>query len=83
MEKLKYHRVEGRLQRLLKTYLKDRFQFVEVQNKQSKIVKSPSCSVVQGSKLSGLLYSIYTNEVAKLHHLLDDEEWLESKLKIK
>ena len=32
------------------------------------------CGVVQGSKLSGLLYTIYTNEVPILQEILTNEE---------
>ena len=31
----------------------------------------------------GILYSIYTNEVGKLHKLLEDKEWVEEHLKVK
>ena len=33
--------------------------------------------------MSGLLYTIYTNEVGKLHHLLKDEVWLKETIKVK
>ena len=39
--------------------------------------------MIQGSKISGLLYMIYTIEVSKLQELMEDEEWLESKRKVK
>ena len=32
------------------------------------------CGVIQGSKLSGLLYTIYTNEVPILHEILENED---------
>ena len=44
------------------------------------MVDSKECSVIQGSKLSSLLYIVYTNEVPKLHELLADEEWVERNL---
>ena len=33
----------------------------------------PACSVVQGSKLSAVLYTIYTNEIPLLHTLMTNE----------
>ena len=33
----------------------------------------PPCSVVQGSKLSAVLYTIYTNEIPLLHNLMTKE----------
>ena len=68
---------------LLQSYLAGRHQFTEIQGIQSRIRKSPECSVIQGSKLSGLLYTIYTNEVPKLHLLLQDSQWMEERLGVK
>ena len=36
------------------------------------------CGVTQGSKLSGLLYTIYTNQVPILHEVLENEEICET-----
>ena len=33
-------------------------------------MECPPCSVVQGSKLSTVLYTIYTNEIPHLHNLI-------------
>ena len=82
-QKLEFYGLWGRILMLLKSYLENRFQFTEIQNKQSQIKASPPCSVIQGSKMSGILYTIYTNEVGKLHHLLEDKEWLEEHIKVK
>ena len=35
--------------------------------------QSNDCSVIQGSKLSGILYTIYTNEIPMIHTLMKDE----------
>ena len=82
-EKLKYYGLKGNMLGLLKSYLNQRFQYTEIQNMQSKISQSPDCSVIQGSKLSGILYTIYTNEVPRLHKLMEDKDWLMKRLKIK
>ena len=36
---------------------------------------SPNCSVVQGSKLSSVLYNIYTNEIPLLYKLVNDKTY--------
>ena len=35
------------------------------------------CSVIQGSKLSGILYTIYTNEIPQLYTLMQDNIYTE------
>ena len=65
---------------ILESYLTNRYQYVELQNIQSHIIQSPDCSVIQGSKLSGLLYTIYTNEIPRVHELMTHEEWLKNKI---
>ena len=37
--------------------------------------------MIQGSKLSGLLYNVYTNEVPLVHKLMKDQEIMENILK--
>ena len=83
MKKLEYYGLRGRLLELMRSYLTNRFQYTEIQNVQSKIRKSPTCSVIQGSKMSGMLYSIYVNEVGKLHTLLEDKDWMEQNIKVR
>merc|ERR1712240_619813 len=39
----------------------------------SEIQQSNDCSIIQGSKLSGILYTIYTNEIPMIHTLMKDE----------
>ena len=73
-KKLRYYGIEGRLMKVLDSYLDERTQYVEIQLEKSNVTKSLKCSVVQGSKLSGILYTIYTNEVVKLHELIKDKE---------
>ena len=41
----------------------------------SQIKMSPNCSVVQGSKLSSVLYNIYTNEIPLLYKLVNDKTY--------
>jgi len=46
-------------------------QYVSIDTFESKTIKSPDCSVIQGGKMSGILYTLYTNEVPILHKILN------------
>ena len=50
----------------------NRSQYTSIDTYDSDLVDSLDCSVIQGSKLSSLLYIIYTNEVPYLHKFLTD-----------
>ena len=69
-QKLEYYGIRGDSLELIKSYLSNRFQYVEVNTFKSEVKNSLDCSCIQGSKLSGLLYNIYTNEVPVLYKLL-------------
>ena len=58
---------------LFKNYLANRQHYVQVETFNSELVKSPECSVIQGSKMSGILYCIYVNEVPLLHRLMNNK----------
>ncbi len=60
---------EGKL-KLFESYLSDRYQFVEIDSVRSQVRRSSQSGTCQGSKLSGLFYNIYTNEIPLLHHLM-------------
>ena len=51
--------------------------FVQIDVSRSKILEFGPYGVIQGSKLSGLLYSIYTNEVPKIHKILYSHRLME------
>lgn len=80
--KMKYYGMKGQMLKIMKSYLEDRHEFVELESTCSKIRKSLPCSVIQGSRMSGILYTLYTNEVPLLHKLLEDKDWMEKKLKV-
>ena len=54
------------------SYLKNRQQYTDINCKKSETIRCLPCGVVQGSKLSGILYTIYTNEVPILHKILQN-----------
>ena len=59
---------------ILNSYLRNRRQYVQLDTYCSSIIQSPDCSVVQGGKLSGLLYRIYINELPLIHKLNYDDQ---------
>ena len=70
LAKLEYYGIRGNALDIFTSYLTNRKQFVEIDTKRSRLRKSLDCSVIQGSKLSGLLYTLYTNEIPQLHSLM-------------
>ena len=50
--------------------LTDRKQFTQVDCFDSFLLKSPNCSVLQGSKLASLFYTLYINELPLLNNLM-------------
>merc|ERR1711867_308152 len=73
LSKLEHYGIDGKTNNLLKSFLSNRYQYVSIDGIQSEVVQSLPCSVIQGSKLSALLYTIYINEVTVLHKLMGTE----------
>ena len=78
LKKLEYYGVTGTELELFKSYLSNRKQYADINTKKSDMIYCLDCGVIQGSKLSGLLYTIYTNEVSILHEVLENEEICET-----
>ena len=70
MAKLYYYGIRNKEHKLLQSYYKDRYTYVQIDSKQSSLQRCGDYGVVQGSKLSGLMYSLYTNEIPRLHLVL-------------
>ena len=51
-------------------------QYISIDAIESSIFPSLPCSVIQGSKLSVLLYILYINQVPVLHNLLNDNRYI-------
>ena len=56
---------------LFMSFLNDRKQFVELDTKRSILRNSVNCGSIQGSKLSGFLFNIYSNEIPLLPHIIN------------
>merc|ERR1712240_36348 len=74
--KMEYYGIRGTELEIFKSYLINRQQFVEIDTHRSKTRTSNPCSVIQGSKLSGILYTIYTNEIPQLYTLMQDNIYM-------
>merc|ERR1711895_88532 len=70
LRKMEHHGIVGKMNNLLNSFLSNRYQYVSIDGIKSEVVQSLPCSVIQGSKLSALLYTIYINEVTVLHKLM-------------
>merc|ERR1712240_73174 len=75
--KMEYYGIRGTELEIFKSYLNNRQQFVEIDTFRSKTRTSNGCSVIQGSKLSGILHTIYTNKIPQLHTLMQDNIYTE------
>ena len=74
LKKLEYYGITGKEFDLFRSYLKNRKQYADISTKKSSMIDCLHCGVVQGSKLSCLLYTIYTNEVPILQNILTNQE---------
>ena len=74
LKKLELYGVEGRELPLFSSYLHNRKRYTDINTKESAVITCLLCGVVQGSKLSSLLYTIYTNEVPLLQNIMKNRE---------
>ena len=73
IDKLHFHGIEGNELEMFRSFLSERTQYVQIDTFKSESLNCPPCSVVQGSKLSAVLYTIYTNEIPLLHNLMSQD----------
>ena len=81
IKKLQYYGVSDITIQIIESFLTKRKQFVEIQGRKSETKDCMNYSVVQGSKLSSLLFLIYTNEVSQIHELMKDDQWMRENMK--
>ena len=73
LDKLNFYGIQGSELAIFKSFLSERTQYVAIDTFISDTMDCPPCSVVQGSKLSAVLYTIYTNEIPLLHTLMSQD----------
>ena len=70
IEKLEQYGVRNKKLSIMQSFLNNRRQYVSIDSMESEILPSPQCSCLQGSKMSSLLYILYTNEIPLLSKLM-------------
>ena len=73
LAKLEHYGIRGKTLMLMKSYLTDRKQFAQLETFSSHLIDALPCSCVQGSKISSLLYTLYTNEIPLLYKMLNNK----------
>ena len=55
---------------MIRYFLENRYQVLKINYIRSEKLVSLPCSIIQDSKLSSLLYNLYTNEITLLDKLM-------------
>ena len=79
---MEHYGIRGDSLQFFKSYFEDRQQFVQIDTFNSKIQPSPPCGCVQGSKFSGTIYALYTNEIPLLYKFMNNK-WFKKLTNIK
>ena len=69
--KMEHYGVRGAELEIFKSYFANRKQLVHIDTERSEVIDSLDCSVIQGSKLAGLFYNLYTNEIPEIHKIMN------------
>merc|ERR1711954_293309 len=74
LAKLDHIGIRGRSQKFMTNFLNQRKFYTECQGFFSKLYDMPDYSVVQGSKMSSLLYNLFTIETIHVDKIITDKE---------
>ena len=73
LDKLDHYGVRDKEYNKIKSFLSNRQQYVFIDGMESELIYSGESSVCQGSKLSSLLYILYTNEIPLLDKMTNND----------
>ena len=83
LRKLEFYGVKNSAIELLEDFLNNRKIFTQVQGFNSEIKDSENCSVIQGSKLTVFLHTIFLIEIPLIPKLMRDAQLIETLLELK
>ena len=83
LRKLEFYGVKNSAIELLEDFLNNRKIFTQARGFNSEIKDSENCSVIQGSKLSGFLHTIFSIEIPLIPKLMRDAQLIETLLELK
>ena len=72
---MQYYGVSGNELAIFQSFMAGRKQFVTIDTYNSDILNSLECSVIQGSKLSAILYTLFTNEITLLPKIMGTDKF--------
>ena len=73
LDKMEHYGVRGKELNIFRSFFKDRRQYVSIDSMESELKDACESSCIQGSKMSSLLYVLYTNEIPILSNLMNTE----------
>ena len=83
LKKLKFYGISNSASDLLESFLFNRRTFVEIQGYRSEEIQSSPCSVIQGSILSGFLYTLYSIEIPLIPNILKNQQLTETLMEMR
>ena len=76
LAKLEHYSIRGKTLELFKSFLENRFSYVHLETFNSNKLILGQYGCVQGSKISGLLYILYTNEIPLIVNIIKQPDIL-------
>ena len=83
IEKMKFYGIQKDTTDIISSFLSNRKVFTELQGFRSSTKNQEACSVIQGSKLSGFFYTIFSIEIPLLPTLMKNSQLIETILEMK
>ena len=70
---MEHYGVRGKELNIVCSFFTDRRQYVSIDSMESELKEACDSSVIQGSKMSSLLYVLYANEISILSNIMNTE----------